>query len=298
MSSESLISSSRYYHYQIQKGETEAETLEFSHITAIGRKGMWNEKQRSSLPNCKINVFMKGDFSVIVGNKIFSPMYGDLCFLAPNEVHFGKIPNDTELDYFEFNIGEGAFNQIPNGNKLLEWLINREKNKAIFVRPRSNDAELLITLCREIESAIDQQKIALAYAETLRFLDILNRVYSAPNNVEPSPISKNCSLVIKYIEEHFGEQITISQLSNLCKVSEAWLSRSFKSEIGITIHNYILNCRMRAAVSMLYDKPIVDIGYLCGFSDASHFISQFKRYFGMTPLEYKRKHCTNISEYS
>ena len=241
MSSESLIDSSRYYHYPIQKGDTEAVTLEFSHITALGRKGMWNEKQRSSFPNCKINVFMKGDFSVIVGNKIFSPMYGDLCFLAPNEVHFGKIPNDTELDYFEFNIGEGAFNQIPNGNKLLEWLINREKNKAIFVRPRSNDAELLITLCREIESAIDQQKIALAYAETLRFLDILNRVYSAPNHVEPSPISKNCSLVIKYIEEHFGEQITISQLSNLCKVSETWLSRNFKSEIGITIHNYLLN---------------------------------------------------------
>ena len=120
----------------------------------------------------------------------------------------------------------------------------------------------------------------------------------APNHVEPSPISKNCSLVIKYIEEHLGEQITLSHLSNLCKVSEAWLSRSFKAEIGITIHNYLLNRRMRAAVSMLYDKPIVEIGYLCGFSDASHFISQFKRYFGMTPLEYKRKHCTNISEYS
>ena len=298
MYSEVLIKSSQYYHYPIQKGATEAVALEFSHITAIGRKGMWNEKQRSSFPNCKINVFMKGEFSVIVDNKIFSPVYGDICFLAPYEAHFGKMPNDTELDYFQLNIGINAFDQIPNGNKLLEWLINREKNKAIFVRPRSNDAELLITLCREIESAIDQQKIALAYAETLRFLDILNRVYSAPNNVEPSPISKNCSLVIKYIEEHFGEQITISQLSNLCKVSEAWLSRNFKSEIGITIHNYLLNCRMRAAVSMLYDKPIVDIGYLCGFSDASHFISQFKRYFGLTPLEYKRKHCTNISEYS
>ena len=298
MSSESLIDSSRYYHYPIQKGDTEAVTLEFSHITALGRKGMWNEKQRSSFPNCKINVFMKGDFSVIVDNKIFSPVYGDLCFLAPNEVHFGKIPNDTELDYFQLNIGEGAFDQIPNGNKLLESLADREKNKAIFVRPKSVDAKLLITLCSEIEAALDQQKIALAYAETLKFLDVFNRVYIAPNHIEPTPISKNSSIVIEYIEEHFGDQITISQLAKLCKVSEAWLSRSFKAEVGITIHDYLMNRRLRAAKSMLHDKSITDVSYICGFFDASHFISQFKRCFGMTPLEYKRKHRTNISEYS
>ena len=295
MYSNPLINFSRYYHYPIQGSESQTDVVEFSHITAPGKKGMWDEKHRVEFPNCKINVFIKGDFSVIVDNKIFSPIYGDLCFLAPYEAHFAKIQNDTELDYFQFNIGINAFDRIPHGSSLLENLVNREQNKALFVRPKSVDAEILLSVCRDVESALDLQKITLAYAETLRFLDVLNRVFSVPEHVEFTSISKKCSIVIDYIEKHYGEEITVSRLAELCNVSETWLSRIFKAEVGMTIHNYLLNRRMRAATAMLHNKSVVDIGYICGFSDSSHFISQFKRYFGMTPLEYKRKHCIKTS---
>ena len=251
--------SSKYWHYPIQEGANKSFALEFSHIVGIGRKGQWNEDIKFSIPNCKINVFLKGDFSVIVNNKVFSPIYGDLCFLAPFEAHFGKIPKDTELDYFQLNVGTNAFDRIPGGKKILERLTDREQNKNIFVRPRNADAEMLIAVCRKIEAAIDQHKIALAFAESIKFLDILNRVYSEPIQSEPTVLSMNCSKVIKYIEENFGEQITISQLAELCGVSESWLSRSFKAEVGITIHSYLLIRRMRAALLLLDEKPVTEI---------------------------------------
>ena len=100
----------------------------------------------------------------------------------------------------------------------------------------------------------------------------------------------NISRTVRFIDENFGEQITIADLSKLCGVSESWLSRSFRSEVGVTIHSYLTSRRMRAAVTMLAEKSVSEISYMCGFSDSSHFISQFRKYFGMTPMEYKRRH--------
>lgn len=100
----------------------------------------------------------------------------------------------------------------------------------------------------------------------------------------------NVSRVLRYIDKNFGEQITIADLSKLCEVSESWLSRSFRHEVGVTIHSYLTSRRMRAAVTMLTERSISEISYVCGFSDSSHFISQFKKYFGMTPMEYKKRH--------
>lgn len=281
---------STYWHFPIQKGANETYAVEFCHIIDTGRKNQWNENKKILLNNCKINVFMRGDFSVVVGDKVFSPIYGDLCFLAPFEMHYGKIPSDTELDYYQFDIGMNAFDTIPDGRKLLEWLTDRDKNKNVFIRPKSADTELLISSCAEVENALDRSNLPLAFAEVIRFLDLLSRIYSENEQPEPTVLSMNISRTVRFIDENFGEQITIADLSKLCGVSESWLSRSFRSEVGVTIHSYLTSRRIRAAVTMLAEKSVSEISYMCGFSDSSHFISQFRKYFGMTPMEYKRRH--------
>ncbi len=281
---------SAYWHFPIQKGANETFAIEFCHITCTGLKNQWNENKKILLNNCKINVFMKGDFSVVVGDKVFSPIYGDLCFLAPFELHYGKIPGDTLLDHYQFDIGMNAFDTIPDGRKLLEWLTDRDKNRNVFIRPKSADAELMISSCLEVEDALDRRNLPLAFAEVIRFLNLIGRVYSENEQPEPTVLSMNVSRVLRYIDKNFGEQITIADLSKLCEVSESWLSRSFRHEVGVTIHSYLTSRRMRAAVTMLTERSISEISYVCGFSDSSHFISQFKKYFGMTPMEYKKRH--------
>ena len=141
----------------------------------------------------------------------------------------------------------------------------------------------------EQTSAINRNNRALAFAEVVRCIDLIDYAYKRDTNLEPSVLSKNTQKVIRYIESNYGETMTIRQLSQHCGVSESWLSRSFKAEIGDTIHNYLSACRMRNAVGMISSHSVSDIAYICGFSDSSHFISQFKRAFGCTPSEYSRR---------
>lgn len=266
--------------------------IEFCHIRGLHRRNSWNPDNKIKLKNCKINVFMKGDFSVVVDNLVFSPVYGDICFLGPLEQHYGQIPKDSELDYFQLDIGIEAFDGIPDGKELLANLMNRKKNPKVFVRPSECDSKKLIDLCYQIEESIEKEdNNALAFANVVRFIFLLDGVYrnSDRSQPEPSVLSKNTAFIVRYIENHYNEQVSIKLLADLCGVSESWLSRSFRSEMGDTIHNHLRRCRLNHSLELLKHSSVTDVSFMCGFSDSSHFISQFKRFFGCTPMEYKEQ---------
>jgi AraC-like DNA-binding protein len=73
-------------------------------------------------------------------------------------------------------------------------------------------------------------------------------------------------------------------------VSASFLSRIFKKEIGIPIHEYLNQYRISKSLSLLKTHSITEVGYICGFCDNSHFISIFKKYIGTTPMQYKKQH--------
>lgn len=278
------------YHYPIQNKSDDARMIEFCHIHSIHRKNAWNPDHKIKLTNCKINIFMKGDFSVVVGEQVFSPVYGDTCFLGPLEQHYGRIPKESELDYFQLDIGIEAFDGIPDGKKLLANLIDRRSNTKVFARPSKSDSKMLIDICYRIEESIENENNnALAFANVVQLIVLLEKVYRDSSQPEPSVLSKNAAFVVRYIESHYNEEVSINMLAGLCGVSESWLSRSFHAEMGETIHNHLIRCRLVNSLEHLKSNSVSDVSFMCGFSDSSHFISQFKRFFGYTPMEYKKR---------
>lgn len=96
--------------------------------------------------------------------------------------------------------------------------------------------------------------------------------------------------VQKYIMEHFDEQINLSDVSKLVHMSESRLSHVFKNETGVTFIEYLSNLRMNAAEKMLRSKPmtISDIALKTGFGTQSYFSSQFRKKYGISPLQYRK----------
>ena len=71
-------------------------------------------------------------------------------------------------------------------------------------------------------------------------------------------------------------------------VSPSYLSRIFKKETGMGIHEYLMVYRVTKASKLLYKHSVADVCYMCAFSDSSHFISVFKKHFNVTPFQYKK----------
>ncbi len=95
-----------------------------------------------------------------------------------------------------------------------------------------------------------------------------------------------------YIEQHYMEHITIEKLANLGYMSKSTFNRRFKSEIGITPIEYLIEVRIKMAKLMLIrkDNQLTDIAIRCGFGSGAYFSSCFQKYVGITPTEYRDKY--------
>lgn len=110
-----------------------------------------------------------------------------------------------------------------------------------------------------------------------------------PRKPEPSDLS-SLKNMITYIEEHYMERITLADiaLSGACCKSKC--SLLFKKYLRDTPINYITKLRLRKSLSTLLDtnSNITSIAYEYGFNGASYYCETFKKYYGMSPLIYKK----------
>jgi AraC-like DNA-binding protein len=94
-----------------------------------------------------------------------------------------------------------------------------------------------------------------------------------------------------FIDEHFTESVTLTQVASCVKMSRFHFARAFKSATGTTPHAYLLERRIAAAKIALRDtdRPLNEISKRLGFSNASHFSRLFSRYSGASPSEYRSR---------
>ena len=107
-----------------------------------------------------------------------------------------------------------------------------------------------------------------------------------------SILSKPVVQCVDYIYSHIKERITVAMLAEYTGLSESYLSRVFKQNLGISISDYIREKKIEKATHLLRysDKSIIDIANYLSFSSQSHFIQIFEGFTGLTPKKYRDKY--------
>lgn len=94
-----------------------------------------------------------------------------------------------------------------------------------------------------------------------------------------------------YIYANYDQAISMKDLSEKLFLSNGYLSRFFKKNYGMSFASYLTNVRVyHAADDLLYtDAPITRIAYNNGFTSAALFNKDFKKAYGVTPSEFRKK---------
>lgn len=94
-----------------------------------------------------------------------------------------------------------------------------------------------------------------------------------------------------YIRENYTDDISNTELGALFGYHPFYISKMLKDRKGITLKQYIIKYKLKAARAMLEcsAKTINDIAEETGFTDASYFTKMFKSAFGETPKEYRNR---------
>lgn len=137
---------------------------------------------------------------------------------------------------------------------------------------------------RLIDSQSESDKIINIIFE--KIIELTNLVKEAHKKPKHSPYIKKCLLTI---EQNLNEKITVTMLAEECGITADYLSQLFKNEMGEKITAYILRQKLELAQSLIFDGyDNSKICYMLSFSSQSHYISAFKKQFGVTPNEYQR----------
>ena len=95
--------------------------------------------------------------------------------------------------------------------------------------------------------------------------------------------------VKEHIEKQYCERLFLSDLAAIAGVHPVYLARAFRAHYGHSINRRLLELRLELARKLLVSEmSLSDIATETGFCDQGHFSKNFKKFYGVSPGEYRK----------
>jgi len=100
----------------------------------------------------------------------------------------------------------------------------------------------------------------------------------------------NLKRLVQYINEHYAESLTLTELAEHFHFNPSYLSSYFSTHMQEGFIEYLNKVRIEEAAKLLKANtiPISEISRMVGYSDHSYFCKVFKKIKGLSPSQYKR----------
>lgn len=147
-----------------------------------------------------------------------------------------------------------------------------------------NRAESLMAFRRQCEQCSDTEKLF----EALRNFQqkYIREIEEKRENDRVRPIRK----AKEYIQNHYGEPITLEEVSSEVGLSPTYFSVLFKKTEGEGFARYLIRVRIEQAKIFLRENnlPVTEICRKVGYNDLKHFTQTFEKITGVKPSTYRK----------
>ena len=105
--------------------------------------------------------------------------------------------------------------------------------------------------------------------------------------LQPDPVSSTK----RYLDEHYMNPVLFEAIADMFAISRGQLTRLFKRRFGVSLQEYVTVKRLKAASDgLLYSNATIkEVAMSCGMVEELNLIRLFKKYYRMTPSEYRNK---------
>ena len=223
-----------------------------------------------------------GNGAFLIREGRFPVAINDLVVVDPGVPHTETSQNGSPMEYVV--LGVEGLEAAPGGSGYALLHLFAEDAVAGCLRT-------LIQESREPRPGCDEicQRLLEVILLRLRRRDDFTMSGTAPS---VPGISRECSLVRQYIDNHFKENLSLGQLAELAHVNKYYLAHAFRREFNTSPISYLISRRIQESRFLLAetDHTLSQIAQILGFSSLSYFSQSFRRLEGMSPMEYRRGH--------
>lgn len=229
---------------------------------------------------------VNGSIDLTILSRRYSVHTGDMFLIRSRDGHRYQPADPNQTPLLNFIGFEGSISEsLMTGAGLTESGVYMISDTTPFFRSQQELLELS-------ERRIKQKKNEYAKILFSMLLDLSSCITFSHGNllIEKYQFIENA---ITFMEEHYWENISVSDIASACSRTPEHLCTTFKKETGQTVSHFLCAYRINQARILLRQSPemtVKEIGLACGFLSPSYFGAVFKKICGMTPIEYRLSH--------
>jgi AraC-like DNA-binding protein len=179
-----------------------------------------------------------------------------------------------------------------------------ERNVTTFRRPTGSESEqqsFVSSLDRELLGAVlrflqatgsgpDRRILAPIFLQEMVYRVLQREQFSRLMTLAATQTASNpLTAALAYVRDNLSQPLTVADMAEQVSLSPSAFAHLFRDVTGKSPYQFVKELRLDRARELLVDgeMPVATVSKQVGYSSASHFISEFRRRFGMTPRAYR-----------
>ena len=235
----------------------------------------------------------KGNMAYSVNGKTIMLYEGDTIVVNSNQIHYSMSVNDEVAKYVIFI----AHPNILNSSVMVEMQA---------IRPIIDNPELPYIRFRDINECTEEiaslvtalpDKRNDPFEVTKQFFliwDIIRKkvewIGKSDESSSYDPRKQHLKNMMQYIANNFQSTITLDDIAKSAGISRSLCNVIFKQYVEESPVTYLMHFRVRKVAEYLRSdsRPLSEIAEITGFGGTSYMAETFKKFYGMSPREYKK----------
>ncbi len=226
-----------------------------------------------------------------VNGRVYHLRGGDVFVTFPDEPHStGGSPSEPGVLYW-LNV------RLPRSRSGLLALPRDESSRLVasllqLPHRHFRASQQTKTLFKELFRWCDHQEVL---HRTTRMRSAITRllleVIDASRRHAQSQSSERIGEIVRLIQAHPEREFRLEDLARHARLSLSHFKKRFKTETGLSPHQFILRDKIEASKRLLHGggKSITDVALDLGFVSSQYFATVFRRITGSTPSEYRQR---------
>ena len=256
--------------------------MQFYFLTESGTSDHYHQ-------NPELFYILKGTLEVKIDDKVYELRQEDIVLINANKRH--TMTGKEGILAARFEIDFHLLAEYMGTMQLLFWCNTIvDKNAAYDELRKVLDQILARYFERDEKGAFDLNALYFQAAHILTSNFLINMDDSRFENWD-SQNRIRIKNIQNYIQANYQSQISLNDLAQRLYLSNAYLSKYIKKNLGMTFIEYLNNVRLFHAVDeILYtEKNITHIALDNGFPTSAAFTKAFRESYHEAPSEYRRK---------
>lgn len=249
-------------------------------------------KTRRTLKHHEIGLIIGSKGNITIENKKHKINEGILFYINPEVPYFVEL--DTEKSAYFMTVHFSYTNVIFNDNS---WNFKNETEMLpLHVVQELKDYYHIGEIFKKLVSNW-YEKLPNYEFVTKNLLEQL--IFEISESIKEQKHNYSTALkiekVIKYMNQNIDKKITVTELSQLVKLSPTYLSEAFKDVTGYSILKFFNKMKIDRAKELIIegDKKIKEVAGQMGFNDEFYFSRMFKNIEGISPSEFYSRNGVN-----